>query len=427
MAKDSGGLRMDLTYTAADIAFRQRVRRWLEEHTPRTKLTTLEQRRAWHRQLYAAGYRGTGWPQEYGGHAARPMEQAIVAEELARAQAPVGLDGLGIDIYVATLMHHGTARQKRDHVAKLLTAEEIWCQLYSEPNAGSDLASLQCRADRGTGPAAAGAPGGSGDTFIINGQKIWTSDAYHAEWGLLLARTDRNAPKHHGISCLMVDMALPGIEVRRIKQISGSREFCEVFFTNVHIAAGNLIGGLNAGWRIAQTTLSYERVGSTLGHVGRLQNALDRMIAVCRTLKRNGRPAIEDPIVRQKLGEVSTGIAVLRYAALRLLSGVEKGHRPGPEASIAKLHVARLDQRVQKLFIDILGPYGLLVGGVPEAFALEAGAAYGEPGSWAYALVWSRAGTIYGGSAEIQKNILGERVLGLPKEVRRDRQARTED
>lgn len=400
---------MDLTYTADDTAFRQRVRRWLAEQTPRTKLRTLEERRAWHRQLYDAGYRGTGWPREYGGHEARPMEQAIVAEELARANAPVGLDGLGIDIYVATLMHHGTERQKRDHVAKLLTGEEIWCQLYSEPNAGSDLASLQCRADV------------AGDAFVINGQKIWTSDAYHADWGLLLARTDRDAPKHRGISCLMVDMALPGIEVRRIKQISGSEEFCEVFFTNVRVAAGDLVGGLNAGWRIAQTTLSYERVGSTLGHVGRLQNAFERMIAVCRTLERAGRPAIEDPITRQKLGEVATGIEVLRYAALRLLSGVEKGRRPGPEASIAKLHVARLDQRVQELFQDILGPYGLLTDGVPEAFALEAGAAYGEPGSWAYALVWSRAGTIYGGSAEIQKTILGERVLGLPKEVRRDR------
>ncbi len=406
---------MDLTYTKADTAFRQQARRWLEASVPGTsvKLETLAEKQQWHRKLYDAGYRGTGWPEEYGGHPARPMEQAIVAEEMARANAPVGLDGLGIDIYVATLIHHGTEQQKRDHVAKLLTGEEIWCQLYSEPNSGSDLASLQCRADR------------DGDAFIINGQKIWTSDAYHADWGILLARTDRGAPKHQGISCIMVDMHQPGIEVRRLKQISGNQEFCEVFFTNVRVNADNLVGEMNAGWRIAQTTLSYERSGSALGHVARLQKMFDRMIEACKTLKRNGKPAIEDPNVRQKLGEIYAEIEVLRYAALRLLSRAEKGLRPGPEASIAKLHTAELDKRVQELFQDILGPYGQQIGGLPEALALEADAQFGEPGSWAYAFLWSRAGTIYGGSAEIQKNILGERVLGLPKEVRQDRIAAT--
>jgi len=400
---------MDLKYTEADNAYRQQVRRWLEANVPRTALETLAEKQRWHRKLYDADYRGTGWPEEYGGHPARPMEQAIVAEEMARANAPVGLDGLGIDIYVATLIHHGAEQQKRDHVAKMLTGEEIWCQLYSEPNSGSDLASLQCRADV------------DGDVFVINGQKIWTSDAYHADWGIMLARTDRNAPKHQGISCIMVDMHQPGIEVRRLKQISGNQEFCEVFFTNVRVVADNLVGEMNAGWRIAQTTLSYERSSSTLGHVARLQKMFDRMIAVCQSLKRNGKPALEDPNVRQKLGEVYTEIEVLRYAALRLLSRAEKGLRPGPEASIAKLHAAELDKRVQELFQEILGPYGQQIGGLPEALALEAGAQFGEPGSWAYAFLWSRAGTIYGGSAEIQKNILGERVLGLPKEVRQDR------
>ncbi len=404
---------MDLTYTAADTAFRQQVRRWLEANVPSTPPETLDEKRAWHRGLYNAGYRGTGWPGEYGGHPARPMEQAIVAEEMARANAPAGLDGLGIDIYVATLIHHGTERQKRDHVAKMLTGEEIWCQLYSEPNAGSDLASLQCRADV------------DGDAFVLNGQKIWTSDAYHADWGILLARTDRSAPKHQGISCIMVDMHEPGIEVRRLKQISGNQEFCEVFFTDVRVVADNLVGEMNAGWRIAQTTLSYERSGSTLGHVARLQKSFDRMVAVCKSLKRNGEPAIEDPMVRQKLGEIYAEIEVLRFAALRLLSRTEKGLRPGPEASIAKLHAAELDKRVQERFQEILGPYGQQIGGIPAAFALEAGAHFGEPGSWAYAFLWSRAGTIYGGSAEIQKNILGERVLGLPKEVRQDRVAAT--
>ena len=402
---------MDLNYTAEDKAYREQVRRWLAENLPKKKPETLAERREWHRKLYEAGYLGMGWPKEYGGQEARPMEQSIVGEELARANAPASLNGLGIGIVAPTLIHHGTEQQKRDHVQKILTAEEIWCQLYSEPNSGSDLASLQCRADV------------HGDEFIINGQKIWTSGATIADWGILLARTDRTAPKHQGISCIMIDMHQPGVEVRPLKQISGSSEFCEVFFTDVHVSADNLIGEMNAGWRIAQTTLSYERGGNILSRAVRLQEMFTRMLAVCRSLKRNGKPAIEDPHVRQKLGEIYAEIEVLRYASLRLLSRLEKGLRPGPEASISKLHYSELDKHVQELFLDILGPYGLQTGGLPPEYAMTAEADFGEPGSWAYSFFWSRAGTIYAGSSEIQKNIIGERVLGLPKEVRSDRMA----
>ncbi len=405
---------MDLNYTAEDQAFRQQVRQWLAENMPKEKLETLDERRAWHRKLYEAGYLGMGWPKEYGGREARPMEQAIVGEEMARVNAPSGLNGLGIAIVAPTLIHHGTEGQKRDHVSKILTAEEIWCQLYSEPNSGSDLASLQCRADV------------DGDEFVINGQKIWTSGALHSDWGILLARTDRNAPKHQGISCIMIDMKQPGVEVRPLKQISGSQEFCEVFFTNVRVVADNLVGEMNAGWRIAQTTLSYERGGNILSRAVRLQEMFTRMLDVCKTLKRNGKPAVEDPHVRQKLGEIYAETEVLRYSSLRLLSRLEKGQRPGPEASISKLHYSELDKHVQELFLDILGPYGQQIGGVPDSLALEPDIAFGEAGSWAYSFFWSRAGTIYAGSSEIQKNILGERVLGLPKEVRQDRIAMTE-
>ena len=400
---------MDLNYTAEDKAFRQQVRHWLEENIPKKWPETLDERRVWHRTLYEAGYLGMGWPKEYGGQEARPMEQAIVGEELARANAPASLNGLGIGIVAPTLIHHGTEHQKRDHVSKILTAEELWCQLYSEPNSGSDLASLQCRADR------------DGDEFVINGQKIWTSGAINADWGILLARTDRSAPKHQGISCIMLDMHQPGVEVRPLKQISGSSEFCEVFFTNVRVVADNLVGEMNAGWRIAQTTLSYERGGNVLSRVVRLQEMYSRMIEVCQSLKRNGKPAIEDPNVRQKLGEIYAEVEVLRYSALRLLSRLEKGQRPGPEASISKLHYSELDKHVQELFLDILGPYGLQTDGLPPEYALHADSDFGEAGSWAYSFFWSRAGTIYAGSSEIQKNILGERVLGLPKEVREDR------
>nr|MDQ6905945.1 acyl-CoA dehydrogenase family protein [Chloroflexota bacterium] len=290
---------MDLNYTTEDKTYRQQVRSWLEENIPKKRPETLDERRVWHRTLYEAGYLGMGWPKEYGGQEARPMEQAIVGEELARANAPASLNGLGIGIVAPTLIHHGTEHQKRDHVSKILTAEELWCQLYSEPNSGSDLASLQCRADR------------DGDEFVINGQKIWTSGAINADWGILLARTDRSAPKHQGISCIMIDMHQPGVEVRPLKQISGSSEFCEVFFTNVRVVADNLVGEMNAGWRIAQTTLSYERGGNVLSRVVRLQEMYDRMIEVCKSLKRNGKPALEDPNVRQKLGEIYAEVEVL--------------------------------------------------------------------------------------------------------------------
>jgi alkylation response protein AidB-like acyl-CoA dehydrogenase len=400
---------MDLQYTPEDEAFRRRVRAWFDEHLPRQPLETQEQRRAWHQQLYEAGFIGMGWPKAYGGQEARPMEQAIVGEEIARVNAPGGLNGLGIGIVGPTIIHHGTEAQKQRFIKKILTAEEIWCQLYSEPNAGSDLASLRTRAVR------------EGDHYVVNGQKVWTSGGLHADWGLLLARTDPDAPKHQGISCFLLDMHAPGVDVRPLKQISGSAEFCEVFFDNVIVPAENLVGELNRGWQIAQTTLSYERGGNTLSRVTRQLAEFARLVEVCRTLERNGRPAIEDPLVRQRLGRIYAEIEVLRYSTLRLLSRLEKGQRPGPESSVAKLYYSELDKRIQELVLEILGPFGQLADGQPADLAMEGERGYGEAGSWVYSFVWSRAGTIYAGSNEIQKNIIGERVLGLPKEVRTDR------
>lgn len=400
---------MDLNYTPEDLAFRQQVRSWLEANLPKKKLVTLADKREWHTKLYEAGFIGMGWPKQYGGGEARPMEQAIVGEEMARVNAPLGVGGLGISIVGPTLIHHGTEQQKKDHVKKILTGEEIWCQLYSEPNSGSDLASLQFRADI------------DGDNFILNGQKIWTSGAHNSDWGLLLARTDRNAPKHQGISCILVDMRQQGVEVRPLKQISGSEEFSEVFFSNVAVPADNLVGELNTGWRIAQTTLSYERGGNTLSRVTRMQESFARLVKVANTLQRDGKKAIDDPITRQKLGEIYSEVEVLRYSSLRILSRLEKGLRPGPESSIAKLHYSELDKKIQEIILDILGPYGQQIEGAPRELMFSEDSGYGEAGTWAYAYVWSRAGTIYAGSSEIQKNILGERVLGLPKEVRADR------
>ena len=404
---------MDLNYTAEDQAFRAEVRAWLQEHKPSQPLQGIEEQKAWHNTLHSGGFVGMGWPKEYGGQDARPMEQAILGEEMARVGAPGAINYIGVQLVGPTMIHHGTAAQQQRFIPHILSAEELWCQLYSEPNAGSDLASLQCRADI------------DGDEFVINGQKIWTSGAQYADWGILLARTDRDAPKHQGISCILVDMRQPGVEVRPLKQISHSEEFSEVFFTNLRVPADNLVGELNAGWQIAQTTLGYERGGDTLYIVTRLQVEFERLAQVAGALRRNGTRAIDDPIIRQKLGQIFSEIEVLRYASLRLLSHLEKGGQPGPESSLAKLHYSELDKRIQEIVLDILGPYGQELSGSTAEYALGVTTDEIHNGQWVYHYLWSRAGTIYAGSSEIQKNIIGERVLGLPKEVRADRIAAT--
>ena len=400
---------MDLFYTKEDEEFRAQVRAWLAENLPRKRPETQAEAKAWHRTLYEAGYVGMGWPVAYGGRNARPMEQAILGEELARVNAPGTVNGLGIGLVGPTLIHHGTPEQRERYLKNILSAEEIWCQLYSEPNSGSDLASLQTRAIL------------DDDEFIINGQKIWTSSAHHADWGLMLVRTDPSAPKHLGISCILVDMHSPGVEVRPLKQISGGAEFNEVFFTQVRVPHENLVGELNTGWQIAQTTLSYERGGNTLGRVSRQTAQFHRLLEVASALRYDSTRAIDDPLIRQKLAQIYAEIEVLRYSSLRLLSRLEKGNRPGPESAVTKLSYSELDKRHQELILEILGPYGQLFAGEPEELSFEPGTEFGEPGTWAYAFARSRAATIAAGSSEIQKNIIGERVLGLPKEVRTDR------
>ncbi len=399
---------MDLRYTAADEMFRDQVRTWLAENTPRESLRTTAARKAWHRKLYEAGYLGMGWPKEYGGLDARPVEQAIVIEEMARANAPGSINWAGLGLVGPTLIHHGTDAQRERYLRNILLGDEVWCQLYSEPNAGSDLAALQCQAIR------------DDDEFIVNGQKIWTSTATEADMGILLVRTDREAPKHQGISYLIVDMHQPGVEVRPLKQITGiADEFAEVFFSNVRVPAENLIGELNTGWRIAQTTLSYERGGNTMAIVARLQHSFDRVVEI---IEQTGR--IGDPLVRQKLGEIKTEIEVLRYAALRILSTAEKGGQPGPESAIAKLHYSEIEKHMYTLIQELLGPHGQLLEDVPLQYQYAPDSPEHAHDSWPYLFLNPFAATIYAGSSEIQKNIIGERVLGLPKEVRADRLVR---
>ena len=399
---------MDLNYTAEDVAFRKQVRTWLEHNMPR-QIRNLDERKAWHRRLYEAGYLGMGWPKEYGGQGARPMEQAIVADEMARAGAPAPTNGLGLGIVGPTIVVHGTDAQKRRYLKKILTAEELWCQLYSEPNAGSDLAALRSSADD------------KGDHFVVNGQKIWTSGGSIADWGLLLARSNPGVAKHKGITCFLINMRQPGIDVRPLKQITGSSEFSEVFMTNARVEKSDQIGALGEGWAIAQTTLGYERGGRALARITTYATQYNRLVEAARRLKRHGRPLMDNPVVRQKLGRIWAELEVERYGALRVLTMLERGEHPGAGGSLTKLSYSEFEKRFMELAMEILGPYGQLTEGQPEEYRLQIDTAVGDHGTWAYAFLWSRAGTIYAGSSEIQKNVIGERILGLPKETRADR------
>jgi alkylation response protein AidB-like acyl-CoA dehydrogenase len=400
---------MDLNLSPEDRAFRDETRKWFESNVPRTELKTLEERRAWHRTMFDAGYVGMGWPKEYGGQAASPMRMAIVADEMARANAPAPINGLGIGFIGPTIIVHGTDWQKQRYLKKILSAEEIWCQLYSEPNSGSDLASLRTRAED------------KGDSFLVNGQKIWTSGGHISDWGILLARSDTGVAKHKGISCFLLNMRQPGVEVRPLKQITGSSEFNEVFMTNARVDKADLLGRLGQGWEIAQTTLGFERGGNSIARVTRYASAFDRLVDSARKLRRGGKPLLEDAVVRSKLGRVYAEMEVQRYAALRVLSALQKGDSPGAASSITKLSYSEFEKRYYELCLEILGPYGQVTDGGLEESSLDVDSSSGVRSSWAYAFLWARAGTIYSGSSEIQKNVIGERILGLPKESRADR------
>jgi len=350
-----------------------------------------------------------GWPKEYGGQGARPMEQAIVADEMARSGAPSPTNGLGLGIVGPTIVVHGNEWQKKRYLQKILTAEEMWCQLYSEPNSGSDLASLKTSAED------------KGDHFVVNGQKIWTSGGKVADWGLLLARTDSKVAKHKGISCFLMSMRQPGVEVRPLKQMTGSSEFCEVFMTGARVEKENQIGRLGEGWAIANTTLGYERGGRSLARISGYASQYHRLVGAARRLKRHGKALIESPLIRQKLGKIWADLEVERYNALRILTQLEKGEHPGAGGSLTKLSYSEFEKRFMEVAQEILGAYGQLTDGAPPELALEIDTAVGDQGTWAYAFLWSRAGTIYAGSSEIQKNVIGERILGLPKETRADR------
>lgn len=390
---------MDVRFDAAAETFRHEVRTWLDANvpttpTPRDPEGAFNHMREWQRKTFEAGWAGIHWPKEYGGRGATLVEQAIFAQEIARVRAPQMANGFGLSIVGPTLMSHGTEAQKRRYIPKILSAEEIWCQGFSEPNAGSDLASLQTRAVE------------DGDDFIVNGQKIWTSMAQYADLCVLLVRTDPEAPKHRGISYLLVDMHSPGITLKPLRQITGGSEFNEVFFNNVRVPGTQLVGGVNEGWRIAMTTLTHERGSASFGIQVNIRLALDDIIEVAQRLTRNGQRLCADPLMRQKLADAYIRIEIMRLNNYRTITSHLRGETPGPEASLDKLYWSETYKGLQDVGQDVLGLRSQLS---------PASAYYLTSVDLQHSFLWSRADTILAGTSEIQKNIIAERVLGLPK------------
>lgn len=396
---------MDFSYSTEELRFRDEVRAWLADNLPAGWGETVfepedEDERAhfrldWERKLFRGGFSGISWPKKYGGRGATLVEQGIFSEELARAGAPEGLNIIGRNLVSATLIHHGTEAQRARYLPKILSGEEVWCQGFSEPNAGSDLASIRCRAER------------QGDHFVVNGQKIWTSFAHYSQWCILLVRTDPDAPKHKGISFLLVDVRSPGITIQPLKQISGESEFNETFFENVRVPVENLVGELNTGWHIAMTTLAAERgPEDALGRQIRFKQELDRLLVTAREVHRDGRPAIDDPVLRQKLARSVVELEVMRLYCLRAFSRSIKGEKLGAEASMTKLYWSHVAQEMYETALEVLGPRALLTHGDPQSPA---------SGRFQLSFLHSKAFTIYSGSSEIQRTVIAERILGLPK------------
>jgi len=397
---------MDFALTPEQQSFRDEVRHWLERNLPRSWAERLhggsdiprpeayEFLRNWQRKMYDAGFVGLTWPKECGGRGLTFMEEMILHEEMALAQAPPVLNILAIGMAGPTIIAYGTEEQKKRFPPKMLSCEEIWCQGYSEPNAGSDLASLGTRAVK------------DGEYYVVNGQKVWTSLAHVADWMMLLARTDPDAPKHKGITYFLLDMHTPGVTVKPLKQITGDAEFNEVYFDNVRVHESQILGGLNNGWAVGLTTLMYERLALGFGLQVRLRIALDSLVALARRTTKNGTPASQDPVIRQKLAQLWIDTEVFKYTGARAITRLLKGELPGPEASTGKMMWVEGHQRLQELAMEIEGPYAQLTRGSAWAIA---------DGLWQHTFLRSRANSIEGGTTEIQRNIIGERVLGLPK------------
>ncbi|MEA2358492.1 MAG: hypothetical protein QOI62_1752 [Solirubrobacteraceae bacterium] len=376
---------MDLTLSPSEEAFRDELRTWLADNHPGPEpegdVAGFQFRRDWQRRLHEAGWAGVSWPREYGGRGATLVEQAIYNEEVERARAPSAANVLGLAMGGPTVIAHGTDEQKHRYLEPILSASEIWCQGFSEPDSGSDLASLKTRAVR------------DGDDWVVTGQKVWTTLAHHAKWCMLVARTDPDAPRHQGLSYFLMDMEQDAVQVRPLRQITGEAEFNELFIEEARVPHANIVGGEGNGWAVAITTLMHERATLAFGLQIQVKIAVHQLMDEAR-----GSGAAADPVVRDRLAQLYIEGEVLRLNALRGLSAIMRSGVPGPEGSLGKWQWAEVNQALTELAMDLRGERAVL-----------------HDDTWTYRFLRARANSIEGGTTEILKNIIAERVLGLPR------------
>jgi alkylation response protein AidB-like acyl-CoA dehydrogenase len=390
---------MDLTLSPSEEEFRDEVRTWLQENHPGPEPDAgldeiMAFRGEWQLRLHEAGWAGISWPKEYGGRGATMIEQAIFAAEATRQEAPAPANVLGLAMGGPVVIAHGTEEQKARYLEPILTGEEIWCQGFSEPESGSDLASLKTRAVK------------DGDEWVVSGQKVWTTFAQYAKWCMLVARTDADAPKHQGLTYFLMDMEQEGVQTRPLVQITGEGEFNEVFFEEARVPDSNVVGGVGNGWAVAITTLMNERAGLAFGAISQIQNSLGRLGRLAWETTTNGGTAADDPYFRQRIAQLHIEVETMRLNAYRGLTKTMQSGIPGPEGSLGKWQWADINQDLTELALEIEGAYALLARGSEHAVA---------GGAWQYGFLRSRANSIEGGTTDILKNIIAERVLGLPR------------
>lgn len=377
---------MDLSYTPEEEAFRTRVRTWLEQNAPKDPPRSLDAMRAWQRKLHEGGLLGAAWPKEYGGAGLSEMEQAILNEEMARARAPQPVNQMAIWWVGPAIMKYGTEEQKKRFIPKILTCEEIWATGYSEPSSGSDMAAAKTRAER------------DGDFYVVNGQKVWTTYAHISDWYFVLVRTSTEGPKWAGLTLLLMDLKSPGVSIKPIRQIDGGAEFNEVFMADVRVPVTNRLGAEGQGWEVVSSALVNERSGIAGGI--RADHVMEWLIA---TAKEQGKQ--RDPAVRQKLADLATRASIMRVAGLRSLTD-QLHHRMNPHLSAAmKLMGTTLVQEFSETGISLIGPYATLMDDDHAPFR----------GRWARQWLGDRSMTIAGGTSEVQRNIVAQRILGMPR------------
>ncbi len=395
---------MDFSFSAADLSFSDEARSWLERNLPAhwrrdhcwTRVEDpmwIEIARQWQRRLFDGGWAAISWPREHGGRGATVVERWFFDQALDQVGAPRPPAQSYVDLIGPALLQHGSEAQRVRFLRPMVNGDELWCQCFSEPGAGSDLAGLRTRAER------------HGDEYVVNGQKVWTSHADIADWCFLLCRTEPDAPKHKGISLLLVDMKTPGITVRPLRQMTDDAEFCEVFFEDVRVPAANLLGAPGAGWGIAMGIVAHERGPMwTFVFQRKIRRSLTQLVQIAREHPASAG-ALRDPAVRQRVAQAHVEVEILRFSGYRSLTTLLRTGQPGPESSLEKVLGSETDQRLQDLALDLFGPYGGLRDG---AEALGGGAI---PRQFLYA----RSETIMGGTSEIQRNVIAQRILGLPR------------